>query len=315
LSEGQCKKVVILSRDEWKQSEMRESDPIFNHPNIRYFLGDVRDLSRLQRAFNEIDFVVHAAALKQVPAAEYNPTEFIKTNIQGAMNVIDAAISCGVKKVIALSSDKSVNPVNLYGATKLCSDRLFIAGNSYVGARGYPLLSVVRYGNVLGSRGSVIPYWKKLIAAGATAIPITDKRMTRFWMTIEQSVDFVLKSFMRARGGEIFIPKIPSMHITDLATALAPGLPHVYTGIRVGEKINELMISTDNAHHTREYEDHFIILPEMLLTNAAACEKFMKDRPGKGLPDDFSYTSNTNKEWLSIEQLQKMIPELERHLF
>lgn len=308
LSESECHKVIILSRDEWKQWEMRQSDPIFNHPNIRYFLGDVRDSERLARAFNDVNYIVHAAALKQVPAAEYNPSEFIKTNVLGAMNVIDQAINCGVERVVALSTDKSVNPINLYGATKLCSDRLFVAGNSYVGAKGYPKLSVVRYGNVLGSRGSVIPFWNHLIASGATSLPITDKRMTRFWITLEQSVDFVINAFNEMRGGEIFIPKIPSMRIEDLAKAIAPKLPHTYSGIREGEKLHELMVGIEDARHTFEYDKHFIIIPETYSNNKPFLEKYLEGRQGKQLPEDFSYCSNTNLEWLSVEDLQKLLP-------
>lgn len=308
LEESDCHKVIIFSRDEWKQWEMRQSYPIFSHPKIRYFLGDVRDSERLHRAFNEVDFIVHAAALKQVPAAEYNPSEFIKTNVLGGMNVIDQAINCGVEKVIALSTDKSVNPINLYGATKLCSDRLFIAGNSYVGVRGNPVLSVVRYGNVLGSRGSVIPYWKGLIEAGAKSLPITDKRMTRFWITLEQSVDFVIDSFNRMRGGEIFIPKIPSMRIEDLATAMAPKLPHTYSGIREGEKLHEVMVGSEDARHTFEYDKYYIIVPETVSHHAASLERFLAGRKGVALPEDFSYASNSNKEWLSIDDLQNLLP-------
>lgn len=307
LTDDLCHKVIIFSRDEWKQWEMRQSEPIFNHPKIRYFLGDVRDPLRLARAFNEVHFIIHAAALKQVPAAEYNPSEFIKTNVQGAMNVIDEAINCGVEKVVALSTDKAVNPINLYGATKLCSDRLFIAGNSYVGARGFPIMSVVRYGNVLGSRGSVIPFWKKLIQEGASSLPITDKRMTRFWITLEQSVDFVMDAFTRMRGGEIYIPKIPSMRIVDLAEALAPGMAHTYTGIREGEKLHELMVGVEDARHTLEFEDHYMIMPEIFTYNPVLLNKFLLDRSGIPLPEDFSYCSNTNTQWLSVEQLKKII--------
>lgn len=311
LSTTGCHKVIILSRDEWKQWEMRQSDPIFNHPKIRYFLGDVRDSNRLARAFNDVQIIVHAAALKQVPAAEYNPSEFIKTNVLGAMNVIDQAINCGVEKVIALSTDKSVNPINLYGATKLCSDRLFIAGNSYVGARGYPKLSVVRYGNVLGSRGSVIPLWKNLIAEKAASLPITDKRMTRFWITLEQSVDFVIQCLNQMRGGEVFIPKIPSMRIEDLAKAIAPDLPHTYTGIREGEKLHELLIGTEDARHTYEYANHFIIVPEIYVHNAAFLKQYLEGRKGTPLPEDFSYSSNTNTSWLDIDALRALIPTVE----
>lgn len=307
LTEDLCHKVIILSRDEWKQWDMRQSEPIFNHPKIRYFLGDIRDAPRLARAFNEVHFIMHAAALKQVPAAEYNPSEFVKTNVTGAMNIIDQAIDCGVEKVIALSTDKAVNPINLYGATKLCSDRLFVAGNSYVGARGHPAMSVVRYGNVLGSRGSVIPFWKKIVDEGAKSLPITDKRMTRFWITLEQSVDFVIDAFRRMRGGEIYIPKIPSMRIEDLAKALAPNLPHTYSGIREGEKLHELMVGVEDARHTLEYEDHYMIMPEIFTHNPASLKKFLENRPGKILPDDFSYCSNTNTQWLSVEELQHTI--------
>lgn len=303
LSHADCHKVIIFSRDEWKQWEMKQSEPIFNHPNIRYFLGDVRDSERLSRAFNEVDFIVHAAALKQVPAAEYNPSEFIKTNVYGAMNVVDQAITAGVKKVITLSTDKSVNPVNLYGATKLCSDRLFIAANSYVGARGFPTLSVVRYGNVLDSRGSVIPMWRKLIDSGAKALPITDKRMTRFWVTIDQAVDFVVACFNRTRGGEVFIPKIPSMRIEDLANAMAPGLSHTYTGIREGEKLHELMFGTEDSRHTIEYPDHYMIIPEIYHQNPLLLKKFLENREGTPVVEGFSYASDTNKEWLSLDEL------------
>jgi UDP-N-acetylglucosamine 4,6-dehydratase len=310
IHEDECHKVIILSRDEWKQWEMRHSDPAFDSSKMRYFLGDVRDPNRLTRAFHEVDYIIHAAALKQVPAAEYNPTEFVKTNVLGAMNVIDEAINCRVEKVIALSTDKSVNPINLYGATKLCSDRLFIAGNSYVGAVGQPKLSVVRYGNVLGSRGSVIPMWKQLIENGSPSLPITDKRMTRFWITLEQSVDFVIECLTRARGGEIFIPKIPSMRIEDLANAMAPDLPHTYSGIREGEKLHELMISTEDAVHTREYDDHFMIIPEAYSHNPEFLKEYLKGRQGKELPEGFTYTSNTNTEWLNAKQLRELITSL-----
>jgi UDP-N-acetylglucosamine 4,6-dehydratase/5-epimerase len=314
LTESDCQKVIIFSRDEWKQWEMKQSAPIFNHSKIRYFLGDVRDSARLARAFHEVNILVHAAALKQVPAAEYNPTEFIKTNVLGAMNVIDQAINCGVEKVIALSTDKSVNPINLYGATKLCSDRLFVAGNSYVGARGTPKLSVVRYGNVLGSRGSVIPFWNHLIAEGATTLPITDKRMTRFWITLEQSVDFVIQSLNNMRGGEIFVPRIPSMRIEDLAKAVAPHLAHTYTGIREGEKLHELLIGTEDARHTIEYDNHFMILPETYIHNEAFLKQYMEGRAGKKLSEDFSYGSNTNQEWLDLEALRSLLPTIQHIL-
>jgi UDP-N-acetylglucosamine 4,6-dehydratase len=307
LTQSECNKVIILSRDEWKQWAMRESDPVFNDPKIRYFLGDVRDIRRLTRAFKEVHFVVHAAALKQVPAAEYNPSEFINTNVLGAMNVVDAAIDCGVERVIALSTDKAVNPVNLYGASKLCSDKLFVAGNAYVGARGFPKFAVVRYGNVSGSRGSIIPLWRKMIAEGATKLPITDARMTRFWITLEQSVDFVCQCFSEMHGGEIFVPKIPSIHITDLAKAIAPNMPHDYFGIRPGEKLHELLISIEDARHTVEMENHFVIMPEIYSYDVKDTQKFLGKRQAKKLSDEFSYASNTNSEWLSNEQLIKLI--------
>ena len=310
LAETECRKLIIFSRDEWKQWEMRQSAPIFDHPKIRYFIGDVRDSSRLQRAFNEVDFIIHAAALKQVPIAEYNPSEFVKTNVIGAMNVIDQAINCGVEKVIALSTDKSVNPINLYGATKLCSDRLFIAGNAYVGKAGKPTFSVVRYGNVLGSRGSVLQTWQRLIDGGATHLPVTDKRMTRFWLTLDQAVDFVAQALNRMRGGEIYVPKIPSMHIEDLAKAFAPQIPLSYSGIREGEKLHELMIGIDDARHTLEYEDHFMIIPETISHSPDLLSSYLKGRTGKKLADDFSYTSNNNTEWLTVQQLKQLISSL-----
>lgn len=309
LHEDQCRKVIILSRDEWKQWEMRQSDSIFNHAKIRYFLGDVRDESRLLRAFQEVDMIVHAAALKQVPAAEYNPSEFIKTNINGAMNVINAAIDCGVKKVIALSTDKAVNPVNLYGATKLCSDKLFVAGNAYVGARGYPMFAVVRYGNVAGSRGSIIPFWQKLIEQGTHALPVTDERMTRFWITLKQTVLFVRNCFTQMKGGEIFVPKIPSIKITDLAEAMAPQLPKEFCGIRPGEKLNELMISVDDSRHTVELPDHYIILPELANDAVITEQRIHCPTQGKSVASGFVYASHTNKEWLTVDEIQQFLTE------
>lgn len=307
LQEDECRRVIIFSRDEWKQWEMRQSEPLFDHPKIRYFLGDVRDANRLARAFNDVHYIVHAAALKQVPAAEYNPTEFIKTNVIGAMNIIDAAISCGVEKVIALSTDKAVNPINLYGATKLCSDKLFVAGNSYVGLRGFPRFSVVRYGNVSGSRGSVIPYWVKLIKEGATSLPVTDERMTRFWLTLDQAVDFVMCCFTEMRSGEIFVPKIPSMHILDLAKAIAPDLPHKICGMRDGEKLHELMISTEDSRHTIEFKDHYVIIPESFTHDLNHLAKFLDGREGTFTPEGFSYTSNGNTQWLSVDDLRRLV--------
>lgn len=302
-----CNKVIIFSRDEWKQWEMRQSDPVFNDPRIRYFLGDVRDARRLKRAFNEVHYIVHAAALKQVPAAEYNPSEFVNTNVLGAMNVIEGAIDAGVEAVIALSTDKAVNPVNLYGATKLCSDKLFVAGNAYVGAKGIPKFSVVRYGNVSGSRGSIIPLWRKMLSEGATSLPITDPRMTRFWITLDHSVDFVCQCFAEMRGGEIFVPKIPSIQITDLAYALAPDVSHEYCGIRPGEKLHELLISVEDARHTREMKDHYVIMPEIYAYDARSIDKFMGGRQGLVLPNDFAYASNTNEQWLSLNELKQLV--------
>lgn len=304
IEQDQIKKVIIFSRDEWKQWEIQQSDKIYQSPKIRFFLGDVRDTNRMIRAFNEVNFVVHAAALKQVPAAEYNPTEFVKTNVISAMNVVDAAIAAGVQKVIALSTDKAVNPINLYGATKLCSDKLFCAANVYVGAKGTPKFSVVRYGNVLNSRGSIIPFWRKLIQDGAKELPITDPRMTRFWITLDQAVDFVMKSFEDMRGGEVYIPKIPSMKITDLAEAMAPNLPHKTIGIRPGEKLHELMISVEDSRHTLEFQNNYMIIPEIFAQDPMLRERFLSGRNGKPLPDGFSYTSDTNKEWLTPQQIK-----------
>ena len=251
------KKVIVYSRDELKQFEMQQK---FSQPCMRYFIGDVRDEARLKHAMYQVDYVVHAAALKQVPAAEYNPMECIKTNIHGAQNVINASIEAGVKQVIALSTDKAANPINLYGATKLASDKLFTAANNLVGDRKTRFAGV-RYGNVVGARGSVVPFFKKLIADGAKELPITDPRMTRFWLRLEDGVDFVLKNFQRMRGGEIFIPKIPSMRITDLCEAIAPGVPTKVIGIRPGEKLHEVMCPADLYYETLEFPNHFVIMP------------------------------------------------------
>lgn len=311
LLEDKCKKVIILSRDEWKQWEIQQSDPIFRHPKIRFFLGDVRDRDRLERAFQDVHYVVHAAALKQVPAAEYNPTEFIKTNVLGAMNVIDAAITCKIEKVIALSSDKAVNPINLYGASKLCSDKLFCAGNSYVGSRKQPQFSIVRYGNVLGSRGSLIPHWQKLIDEGATSLPITDLHMTRFWMSLEQSVELVMNCFNEMQGGEIFVPKIPSMKIVDLADAMAPGLSYEVIGIRPGEKMHEVLLSQEDSRHALEFEKHFVILPEFnALQEPETLRQHFESRGGKALPESYTYTSANNTKWLTTEDLRNFLKSL-----
>lgn len=301
------RRVIIFSRDEWKQWEMRKESPEFSDAKIRYFLGDVRDVQRLTRAFNDVDYVIHAAALKQVPAAEYNPSEFVKTNVFGAMNVIESCITCGVRKVIGLSTDKACNPVNLYGATKMCQDKLFVNGNAYVGRRGYPVFSVVRYGNVLESRGSIIPYWKSLLKEGRKTVPITDSRMTRFWITLDQAVDFVINCLNIARGGEIFIPKIPSMKIVDLARAVAPGVPHEFMGIREGEKLHEMMICQEDARHSLELNDHYVILPETQSRDHEFIRRFLADRLGTFLPEGFAYTSDTNTRWLTETELVELI--------
>lgn len=299
MAEHFPKKVIVFSRDELKQFEMAQTPKFKAHADkIRYFIGDVRDKDRLMRAFHGVDFVVHAAALKQVPAMEYNPSEAIKTNINGAMNVIDAAIDRKVQKVVALSTDKACNPINLYGATKLCSDKLFVAANAYSGHSG-TTFSVVRYGNVVGSRGSVVPFFKDRAKEGC--LPITDDRMTRFWITLEQGVRFVIKSFERMHGGELFVPKIPSMNIMDLAKAIAPQCKTNVVGIRPGEKLHEVMISEDDARNTIELSDCYIIQPSFHWwgqNNHAG---------GKSVPEGFSYSSDKNKEWLTIPQLQKMI--------
>lgn len=294
-------KLIIFSRDELKQFEMRQKFNQDQYPCIRYFIGDVRDRNRLYRAFDGVDMVIHAAALKQVPAAEYNPFEAIKTNVLGAANVIDAAIDRDVKKVIALSTDKAANPINLYGATKLCSDKLFTAANNYSGVHG-TRFSVVRYGNVVGSRGSVIPYFLEMRKTGV--IPITDQRMTRFWITLEQGVNFVLSSMERMIGGEIFVPKIPSMKIVDLARAIAPECNLDFVGIRPGEKIHEVMVPKDDARHTLEYDDYYVILPAFHHWDA---RQYIEMNGGMPCPDGFQYGSDTNILWLSTEQLREMI--------
>jgi UDP-N-acetylglucosamine 4,6-dehydratase len=298
------KKVIVFSRDELKQFEMQQ---IFNAPCMRYFIGDVRDEARLQHAMYQVDYVIHAAALKQVPAAEYNPMECIKTNIHGAQNVINAAIATGVKKVIALSTDKAANPINLYGATKLASDKLFTAANNLVGDR-VTRFSVVRYGNVVGSRGSVVPFFKNLIARGAQELPITDARMTRFWLKLEDGVDLVLKSFLRMQGGEIFVPKIPSMRILDLAEAIAPGIPTKIVGIRPGEKLHEVMCPSDVFYETLEFEDHFVIKPSIDFDHRISYTKNPLGEEGHPVPDGFEYSSGTNPVFLTVEELREMNP-------
>lgn len=297
------RKVIVFSRDEYKQFEMQQR-PEFQNPAMRFFLGDVRDAERLRRALDGVDYIIHAAALKQVPAAEYNPIECVKTNVHGAENIINAAIDCGVEKIIALSTDKAANPVNLYGATKLVSDKLFTAGNTLVGMRK-TRFSVVRYGNVVGSRGSVIPFFKKLAASGVKELPITDPRMTRFWITLEQGVDFVLKSFERMQGGEIFVPKIPSMRVTDLAEALFPGYPLKTIGIRPGEKLHEVMCPSDDSHLTLEFGDHFVIRP----TLDTLCDYWRNPlgEAGREVPQGFEYSSESNPDFLTGEQLRRMV--------
>lgn len=303
LQKYQPQKVIIYSRDELKQFEMQQQ---FNQKCMRYFIGDVRDNARLKRAMYKVDYVIHAAALKQVPAAEYNPMECIKTNIMGAQNVIDAAIENDVKKVIALSTDKAANPINLYGATKLCSDKLFTAANSLVGDRP-TRFSVVRYGNVVGSRGSVVPVFKNLLATGAKELPITDRRMTRFWLVLDDAVDFVLKNFQRMQGGEIFIPKIPSMHITDLATAIAPNLPVKIIGIRPGEKLHEVMCPADLYYDTLEFDSHFVIKPSIGFGTFDYSVNAIGEK-GRTVPDGFEYNSGTNGHFLTVEELRRMLP-------
>ncbi|WP_295022713.1 UDP-N-acetylglucosamine 4,6-dehydratase (inverting) [Sulfurimonas sp.] len=292
-------KIIIFSRDELKQYEMAQT---FTDSCMRYFIGDVRDEKRLLKAMRGVDFVIHAAALKHVPIAEYNPMECIKTNIMGAQNVIDAALEAGVQKVIALSTDKAANPVNLYGATKLASDKLFVAANNLTGDRETKF-SVVRYGNVIGSRGSVVPFFQKLILEGATELPITDVKMTRFLITLEDGVKFVLKNFERMQGGEIFIPKIPSMKMTDLALAMAPNLPHKIIGIRPGEKLHEIMCPSDDSHLTLEFDDHYVITPTIQFTQSSDFKKNLIGETGVAVAQGFEYNSGNNTEWLSSEDL------------
>lgn len=308
LAKYKPSKVIVFSRDELKQFEMQQ---IYNDECIRYYIGDVRDKYRLIQAMRGVDYVVHAAALKQVPAAEYNPMECIKTNINGAQNVIDAAIECNVKKVIALSTDKAANPINLYGATKLASDKLFVAANNLVGEKE-TRFSVVRYGNVVGSRGSVVPFFKGLIARGETELPITDERMTRFWLKLEDGVAFVLKNFQRMQGGEIFIPKIPSMRIMDLAEAIAPGMKTKIIGIRPGEKLHEIMCPADSYYLTIEFDDHYVIKPTIDINSTVHFAKsidYTKNifgETGKYVIDGFEYNSGTNPHFLTIEELREM---------
>ncbi len=302
LKKFQPNRLIIFSRDELKQFEMAQQFPDSKYPSIRYFIGDVRDKERMYRAFHSVDYVIHAAALKQVPAAEYNPFEAVKTNILGAQNVINVAIDRGVKRVIALSTDKAANPINLYGATKLCSDKLFIAGNSYVG-QDSTTFSVVRYGNVAGSRGSVIPFFLKCRENGV--LPITDPRMTRFWITLEQGVNFVLSCLETMVGGELFVPKIPSMNIMDLAKIIAPECSTDIVGIRPGEKLHEVMITKDDARRTLEFEKHYVIQPDFSFWG-----RRFKNNGGKSLPDEFEYNSGTNSWKLTSTEMMEIIKSL-----
>jgi UDP-N-acetylglucosamine 4,6-dehydratase len=299
------RRLVIYSRDEMKQYEMQQ---MFDHPCLRFFLGDVRDEARLRLAMADIDYVVHAAALKQVPAAEYNPMECIKTNVMGAQNVIMATMASGVRSVVALSTDKAANPVNLYGATKLCSDKLFVAGNNIAGSCK-TRYSVVRYGNVIGSRGSVVPYFLKLLHGGARELPITDLRMTRFWITLSQGVEFVLAAFARMQGGEIFVPKIPSAHVTDLAEAVAPGVPQRVVGIRPGEKLHEVMCPMDDARTTLEFDDHYVIQPAVTFLKAPDYTRNTLGETGRPVDPDFEYNSGTNPRFLTVKEIRGMIEE------
>ena len=297
LKDDEVKKIIVFSRDELKQFEM-QSD--LDSPKMRYFLGDVRDFSRLKQATDGVDLIVHAAAIKQIPAAEYNPMEAIKTNIIGAENIVNAAIQNGISRVIALSTDKAANPANLYGATKLCSDKLMIAGNVLAG-RHPTRFAVVRYGNVLGSRGSVIPFFKEQKVKGT--IPITDVEMTRFWLTLDEGVDFVINSLSRMQGGEIFVPKIPSFKVTDVAKVVAPNVPTKIIGIRPGEKLHEVMITEDDSAFTREFEDYYAILAPFLL------ETDFYQKNGKPVPLGFSFTSANNKSWHTVGSFTQVLTD------
>jgi UDP-N-acetylglucosamine 4,6-dehydratase len=291
------RKLIVFSRDELKQFDMQQRFNEQQYPPMRYFIGDVRDRERLYRAMDGVDIVIHAAALKQVPTAEYNPIEVIKTNVLGAANIIDAAIDRNVQKVIALSTDKAANPINLYGATKLCSDKLFVAANGYSGHHG-TRFSVVRYGNVMGSRGSVIPFFQQMRSNGV--LPVTDPKMTRFWITLEQAVQFVLKSLCRMQGGEIFVPKIPSMKVVDLARAIAPECRLDVVGVRPGEKLHETMVPEDDARNTVEYDDCYVIC-------SAAAKNRYNGNGGKPCPENFRYSSDNNPRWLTVEELRRLV--------
>ena len=301
LEEYHPTKLIIFSRDELKQHEMRTGG--FDHSSLRYFIGDVRDVDRLRRAMHGVHIVVHAAALKQVPACEYNPMEAIKTNILGSSNVVEAALDAGVEKVLALSTDKAVNPVNLYGATKLAAEKLFVQSNAYAGGMA-TRFSCVRYGNVVGSRGSVVPIF--LQQRGNGRLTVTDQRMTRFWLTLEQGVRFVIRRIEQMRGGEVFVPKIPSMNLVDLAKAIAPGAQMEFVGIRPGEKLHEVLISEDEARGTVEMDDMFVVQPSGALWFGHSWQE-----QGRSLPDGFVYASNNNPQWLTVEQIKEMVAPFE----
>lgn len=308
LEHYEPKKIIIYSRDEYKQFLMQNEYK--NHPQsskLRFFIGDVRDKERLYRAFDGVDYVVHAAALKQVPSCEYNPMEAVKTNINGAMNIVDAALDCGVKRVVALSTDKAVNPINLYGGTKLVSDKLFIAANAYAGEKDVNF-SIVRYGNVAGSRGSVIPFFRNIVANGGTSLPITDYRMTRFWISLEQGVELVIKALSEAKGGETFISKIPSFKITDLAQAILPGCEMPEVGIREGEKLHEIMVTREDSMLTYEYDKHFIVYPHF-----DWWEKDQIQPEGRKVEQGFEYSSGTNNQWLSVDEIKELLKTVEEH--
>ena len=313
LENSDPKKIIVYSRDEYKQFVMRNKFVELGRENgvdydskLRYFIGDVRDEARLRRALQDVDYVIHAAALKQVPACEYNPIEAIRTNIDGATNLINAALDTGVEKVVALSTDKAVNPVNLYGGTKLVSDKLFVAANAYRGQCG-TTFSVVRYGNVAGSRGSVIPFFDNLVKGGATELPITDFRMTRFWISLDEGIQLVVKALAEAEGGETFISKIPSFKVTDLATAMAPEAKQVEVGIREGEKLHECMVPAADSLTTYEYEKHFVIYPHMEWCDLSKVDL----RGGRRVAPGFMYDSGTNDEWLSVGELRDLVSEME----
>jgi len=305
LAHHNPRRLVVFSRDELKQFEMAQEFPTADYPQMRYFIGDVRDADRLQMAMRDIDVVIHAAALKQVTTAEYNPFECVHTNVLGAENVVRASLrSPSVKRVLALSTDKAANPINLYGASKLASDKIFVAANNLAAGKG-PSFAVVRYGNVMGSRGSIVPVFRRLIAEGAKALPITDPRMTRFWITLPQGIEFVLSSVRMMQGGELFVPKIPSARMTDLAKAMAPDLPIKIVGIRPGEKLHEAMITTDDSRNTLELADRYIIRPN---TDAWSDKQYI-DAGATQVAEGFSYHSDTNGEWLGVDDLTNLLTQ------